>query len=274
MVLQTTVVRRPPSLPRDTQSAPTLQSADPAPLDGAPGCGLGFPRPCSNPLQHPKPVLRALPLEAAGQAAGTHDCPAGAKGLRLRRMKKQCQKRKWQFTAQCCRWATHFSVRPRDSGTILPIRLAACPRQQAPSPRAHLLITLRAAEAPSGQPLLRARSRWAHPPAVCGPRRGRNVLDTSFHLGHRRSATRTTLKPAPVTPNSPPQVDRTASEQSPPSGGWGLLCLPSQPPGPHWSQPVSPPEGGVTLTSLGDLKPAGSSSASDPAKHSTQGNWA
>lgn len=101
------------------------------------------------------------------------------------------------------------------------------------------------------------------------------MLDTPFHLGHRRSATRTTLMPAPVTPDKQPSPGR---EESPwtVTALWedgGFCACPSS----HlalsglslfllWKV-------GVTLTSLGDLKPAGSSSASDAAKHSTQGNW-
>lgn len=169
-----------------------------------------------------------------------------------------------QFTAQCCQ--SEFNVRPRASGTFLPIQLAACPGQQAPSPRAHLLVTLRGAE-----PI---RPNTPHPPAGGLWPRERKECDGHSLLGHRRAASRTSLKPAPVTPN--PALPRQRGQppgSHRPLGGWGLPCLPLWPPGFHWSQPVSPPEGGVTLTSLGDLKPAGSSSAADPAERSTHGNW-
>lgn len=51
-----------------------------------------------------------------------------------------------------------------------------------PSPGARLLVTLQRQQGPIRPATLPgAKSSWAHPPAVCGPSRGRNVLDAPLH---------------------------------------------------------------------------------------------
>lgn len=93
----------------------------------------------------------------------------------------------------------------------------------------------------------------------------KDKLDTPLRLG-QRSATRTTLMPASRLGHMRPSwllslqlgghrpLDRVP------------LCLPSGHPasGLRWSQPVSPVQSVVTLTSWGDLKPAGSQHSSWP----------